>query len=267
MESLTLSREALDQIKLFVLDMDGTFYLGNRIIDGALDFLEAARKRGKKIVFFTNNSSKAPEDYIHKLAAMNCYISKNELMTSGDVTIDYLQNQYHGKRVYLVGTKELTRCFREAGIYLVDDEPDIVVVSFDTSLTYQKLMKACTYIRNGALFLATHLDINCPTENGMIPDCGAFCAAITLSTGASPIYLGKPFPPTVEMILSKTGCHRDEIAFIGDRIYTDVAAGVNNGSIGILVLSGETRLEDLHVAKIKPHAVYQTLGDILPDIK
>lgn len=115
-------------------------------------------------------------------------------MTSGDVTIRYLQTHYPDKTVYLVGTPPLVESFQEAGIHLVNEKPDIVVIGFDTTLTYEKLSNACTFIREGALFLATHLDINCPTETGFIPDCGSFCAAISLSTGKQPKYLGKPLP-------------------------------------------------------------------------
>ena len=129
-------------------------------------------------------------------------------MTSGDVTIRYLQTHYPEKTVYLVGTPPLVESFQEAGIHLVNEKPDIVVIGFDTTLTYEKLSNACTFIREGALFLATHLDINCPTETGFIPDCGSFCAAISLSTGKQPKYLGKPFAETVEMVLDKTPVYR-----------------------------------------------------------
>lgn len=254
--------QLLRDTRLFVLDMDGTFYLGETILPGAADFLKATQKAEKHYLFFTNNSSRAPEDYINKLAKMGCPISRSQIMTSGDVTIGYLRSHYPEKTVYLVGTPPLEESFRQAGIWLIQEQPDIVVVAFDTTLTYEKLSNACTYIRNGALFLATHLDINCPTENGFIPDCGSFCAAITLSTGKKPTYLGKPFAETVEMILDQTDCSRDQIAFVGDRLYTDVATGVNNGARGVLVLTGETRKEQLESAEIIPDAVYDSLGEM-----
>jgi HAD superfamily hydrolase (TIGR01457 family) len=254
--------ELLKNIKLFVLDMDGTFYLGNQILPGAADFLKTVRQTGRDYLFFTNNSSRSPGDYIRKLENMGCPITKDQIMTSGDVTIRYLQTHYAGKTVYLVGTPPLVENFQKAGILLTQQQPDIVVVAFDTTLTYEKLSNACTYIRNGALFLATHLDINCPTETGFIPDCGSFCAAIRLSTGREPKYLGKPFAETVEMILNKTGCARSQIAFVGDRIYTDVATGVRNGAKGILVMTGETRPGDLAKSEVIPDGVYRSLGEI-----
>lgn len=255
-------KELLKDVELFVLDMDGTFYLGEQILDGALDFLDAVKESGKKYMFFTNNSSKSPDNYIKKLAKMNCLIDRSQIMTSSDVTIQYLKEYYAGKKVYLVGTPALEENFIENGILLTKDMPDIVVVGFDTTLTYEKLERACTYIRNGAVFLATHLDINCPTEDGFIPDCGAMCEAIKLSTGKAPKYLGKPFPETVEMVLRRTGVEKEKIAFVGDRIYTDVATGVKNGAVGILVLTGETKLEAVETSEVKPDGIYESLGEM-----
>lgn len=258
----------LNEVELFVLDMDGTFYLGDSILDGSLYFLEQVKKRKKKFLFFTNNSSKSSEVYIKKLKKMNCIIGKDQIMTSGDVMIEYLNTFYVNKKVFLLGTPELEESFCAGGIHLMDagdpgaEAPDVVVIGFDTTLTYEKLERACHYIRNGAVYLATHLDINCPTADGFIPDCGAICAAISLSTGREPVFVGKPFPETVEMILKRTGVPKEKIAFVGDRLYTDVATGVNNGAKGILVYSGETRPEDLEKSQVRPHGEFQSLKEI-----
>ena len=256
-------QETLQRAKLFVLDMDGTFYLGNQILPGAADFLRAVKETGKEYLFFTNNSSRSPQEYIEKLGRMGCPITRDQIMTSGDVTIRYLQSHYAGKSVYVMGTPPLVESFSAAGIRLVEDcQPDIVVVAFDTTLTYAKLTKACDFIRNGALFLATHLDVNCPTETGFIPDCGSFCACISLSTGKQPKYLGKPFAETVDMVLDKTGYARGEVAYVCDRLYTDVATGVKNGAVGILVLTGETHPADIPQSDVQPDAVYASLGEM-----
>ena len=255
-------KEFLKQIELFVLDMDGTFYLGDRILEGSLEFLKKVEEAGKQYIFFTNNSSKSPENYIKKLAGMNCYIARNQIMTSGDVTIEFLKRKRSRQTVYLVGTPALEESFKEAGVPLVAENPDIVVIGFDTTLTYEKLERACTFIRTGAEFLATHLDINCPTEDGFIPDCGAMCALISMSTGKEPKYLGKPFQETMEMVLAKTGFEKEKVAFVGDRIYTDVATGVKNGAKGILVLSGETKLEAVETSEIKPDAIFESIGEM-----
>lgn len=166
-------KKLLEETELFVLDMDGTFYLDTQILDGSLEFLRQVERLGKRYVFFTNNSSKSPRTYIDKLAKMDCHIRRDQIITSGDVMIEYLKMYYPRKRVYLVGTPDLEENFRENGILLTKDMPDVVVIGFDMTLTYEKLERACTYIRSGAVFLATHLDINCPTRAGIYP--GLWC--------------------------------------------------------------------------------------------
>ncbi len=246
--------------KLFVLDMDGTFYLGDKLIEGSLGFLEKLRETGREFLFFTNNSSRNGSFYKQKLSGMGCFVEEDRVVTSGDVTIKFLKENYPDKGVYLVGTGLLEESFRKGGIRLTEDKPDIVVLGFDTTLTYEKISRACTFIRDGALFLATHLDLNCPTEDGFIPDCGAMCALVEASTGVKPKYLGKPFRETVEMIRMITGMNPEELAFVGDRLYTDIATGVHNGITGILVLTGETQLEDVGTSPVKPDFIFDSLA-------
>ncbi len=198
-----------------------------------------------------------------KLAGMGCHITRQQIMSSGDVTIEYLNATYPGKKVYLVGTDPLIKSFLEGGIHLVETDPDIVVIGFDTTLTYEKITSACDFIRYGAIFLATHPDINCPVENGYIPDVGSFCAMISLSTGGKkPKALGKPYGETVEMIMRRTGWKKEEIVFVGDRLYTDIAVGVNNGSKGLLVLTGEADMPAVLHSDIKPDAIFEDLREI-----
>ena len=261
--------DQINNIKLFVLDLDGTFYLGDRLFPYSLRFLERARETGRRVLFFSNNSSKTPRLYIAKLRGMGVEATRADIMTSGDVCIDYLKKHHGGASVFLMGTEALCDEFAAAGIRAVTYAnpetrwtPDVVVCAFDTELTYRKLERACTFIRDGAVFLATHEDINCPTETGFLPDCGSMCAAISLSTGKAPKYLGKPHKETVDMILAHTGAAPGETAFIGDRLYTDVACGVNNGAVGLLVLSGEAKAEDLALSSIVPDGVFSDLGEI-----
>lgn len=249
--------------KLFILDMDGTFYLGDKLLDGSLKFIEKIRQTGKEFMFFTNNASKTPEEYMEKLKKMGCEVERKNIVTSGDVTIEYLLKNYSNSKIYLVGTPSLEESFRRSGINLADKDDksaDIVVVSFDLTLTYEKVKKACYYIKNGSLFLATHMDLNCPTEYGSVPDCGAICAMITASTGVEPKYLGKPFKETTEMIKNISGCDSDEMVVIGDRLCTDIAMGYKNGITSVLVLTGETRPEDIESSGIKPDIVLPSLG-------
>lgn len=256
---MTENLDVLRGKQLFVLDLDGTFYLGERLIKGSLGFLGKLKNTGRKFLFFTNNSSKTSAYYKKKLAGMGCIVEEKDIITSGDVTIRYLNENYPGAGVYLAGTELLSESFSAGGIRLRADKPDIVVLSFDMTLTYEKIAQACTYIRNGALFLATHPDINCPTEDGFIPDCGAMCAMVEASTGVKPKYLGKPYKETVDMIRMISGRKDEEIAFVGDRLYTDIAVGVENGITSILVLTGETTLKDMENSSVKPDFIYESL--------
>jgi HAD superfamily hydrolase (TIGR01450 family) len=195
------------------------------------------------------------------------------MMTSGDVAISFLQRERPGKSVFLLGTPSLRTQFRQAGIPLVEpvagwapsrDNPvaDIVMVAFDTTLAYDALSQACWHIREGAEFLATHPDWNCPVEGGFIPDCGAMCALVEASTGRKPRFLGKPYPETMAAVLERTGAVRAQVAFVGDRLYTDVATGVNNGASGILVLTGEAGEADIVASEVKPTWVYPSLKEL-----
>ncbi len=277
LQSIEIKKKILDKTELFVLDMDGTFYLGDDILDGALDFLEAVKRAGKRYIFFTNNSSTSPKKYIDKLEKMDCHITRDMIMTSGDVMIRFLKKNYPGQSVYLLGTEALRESFEEAGINLFVPErtkedadshaicesiPDIVVVAFDKTLTYEKLSNACVYIMKGARFFSTHLDINCPVKGGFIPDSGAICAAIELSTKVAPRFVGKPFAETVDMVVDATSVPREKIAFVGDRIYTDVATGVRNGAIGVLVLTGETKLEEVPDSEVQPDVIFDSVKEM-----
>jgi HAD superfamily hydrolase (TIGR01450 family) len=226
--------------------MDGTIYIGAKPLPGAVDLLAKINARGsKRMIYFTNNSSKDKNHYLKKLGQMGFPASGGQLLISADVLIKYLNSHEGGKKIYLVGTPHLEAMFENGGICLTSGEPDIVVTSFDTTLTYAKLERACAYIRGGALWLATHPDINCPVENGYIPDCGAINELIRVSTGKPlPKAFGKPCGEAVEMIEEIYGERRENMAIFGDRLYTDVAMGKNNGMTAALVLTGETSLEE-----------------------
>ena len=257
-------KKPLKDKKLFIFDMDGTIYLGDRVFPFAVEFIKKLRAGGKKVLFFTNNASKNPEVYFDRLTKKGFEPSRGEIMTAGDVTIRFLLTERPGKKVFLLGTPMLAESFEKAGIVLSDDA-DIVVTSFDTTLTYEKLEKACTLIRNGAEYLCTHPDFNCPTETGFIPDSGSIAAAVTASTGVKPRFFGKPYKDTAEMILSYTGCRAEEACIFGDRLYTDIALGKNSGIYAVLVLTGETDLSDLQNCpdEQKPDLVIESIKNLL----
>lgn len=254
----------LKKITCFALDMDGTVYLGERWIDGARGFLDAVEKAGKQYIFLTNNSSKGPENYVEKLARMGLYVDGGRIVTSGQATIDYLKRNYPGKRVFLLGNELLTREFAEEGIVLDDVNPELVVTGFDTSLTYAKMCKACDFVRSGLPYIATHPDFNCPTETGFIPDAGAIHAFIHASAFRYPDrVIGKPGGDIMDYLAKRAGARREQTAVVGDRLYTDVAAGVNNGYTGILVLSGEATVQDVEKSDVVPDLIFDSVKEMV----
>ena len=261
----------IKNIKCFALDMDGTIYLGEQWIEGAKDFLKAVEASGREYIFVTNNSSKNPKAYVEKLLRMGLEVNEDKIITSGSATASVLKKEYTGKRVFLLGNELLRKQLEDEGIEVTDapvdseDSADIAVVGFDTTLDYHKLCVVCDYVRAGVSYISTHPDINCPTETGFIPDAGAIHALIQASTGRLPDrIIGKPNAGIVDYMLARTGRSRTELAMVGDRLYTDVAAGVNNGLTGILVLSGEAKAEDAEVSETKPHLIFNSVKDIIP---
>ncbi|MGI6743225.1 MAG: HAD-IIA family hydrolase [Eubacteriales bacterium] len=253
---------SLREKTLFIFDQDGTLYLGSRPFDFAVRFISRLRDAGKRVLFFTNNASHNPSYYVEKLSRLGFSPQSGELMTSGDVTIQFLLRHRPGKTVYLVGTPQLEKQFADSGIVLTEDA-EIVVSSFDTTLTYKKLDTACRLIRGGAEYLSTHPDFNCPTEDGFIPDSGAISAFITASTGVTPTYFGKPYKETLEMIIEQTGVSKDEMCIFGDRLYTDIALGRRFGVASCLVYTGETTPEDVANASPadRPDFVFPSLSE------
>jgi HAD superfamily hydrolase (TIGR01457 family) len=262
-----LGEKNLEGKNLFVLDMDGTFYLGDRLLEGSLEFIQKIGDKGMDFIFFTNNSSKNARVYVEKLARLGCLVTDDKIVTSGMVTLDYLERNCKGNdnapKVYLLGTPALVDEFERSGVVLTDETPDVMVAGFDTTVNYEKLTKACDFVRHGVPFVATHPDFNCPVEGGFIPDCGAICAFITASTGVRPKIIGKPHTETLEYLLRRLGKKKEELVFVGDRLYTDIAIGVNHGVSNVLVLTGETQSEDLAASDIQPEFVVNRLVDVL----
>ncbi|WP_196599304.1 HAD-IIA family hydrolase [Pectinatus frisingensis] len=252
-------------IKVFALDMDGTVYLDESWIDGAREFLERIEESGRSYVFLTNNSSKNPQNYVKKLHRMGLDVGEEKIITSGQATIFYLQRNYPGKRVFLLGNDFLKAEFEHKGIILDDVTPDVVVTAFDTSLNYKRMCRVCDFVRAGLPYIATHPDYNCPTKNGFVPDAGAIHAFIKASAGREPDHIiGKPNKEIIKYLLARIDKTGDEVMMVGDRLYTDIAAGVNNGLSSMLVLSGETKREDIARAKIKPQLVFDSVKEIIP---
>lgn len=260
--------ERLKQIKLFLLDLDGTIYLGGRLIPGADTFLAAVRQSGRRHVFLTNNSSRSARAYLERLKGLGIETNLDGVFTSGQSTALNLTAKTPGARVYLLGTASLAEEFVEHGIELVgdnDDHVDYVVVGFDMELTYPRLRRACELIDTGVPFVATHPDTVCPIAGGRyIPDCGAMCEMITHATGKKPVHYGKPNREMVDALCTRAGVRADEVAMVGDRLYTDIALGVNAGATAICVLSGETNTEDIASSPAQPDFVVDSVAAITP---
>ena len=241
----------IPKIRNFCLDMDGTVYLDNVWIDGAKDFLAALEATGRKYCFMTNNSSKSASIYVEKLLNMGLVIDpEKQLITSGHATTEYLKRSYPGKRIYL---------------FIDEDHPDLVVTSFCTSFHYRDLCRLCDLVREGLPYIATHPDYNCPTKTGFIPDIGSLSAYVEASTGRRPDkVVGKPEAEIIDYALRTMGANKEETCVVGDRLYTDVKSGVNNGLYGIFVLSGEAQLEDLADSDVKPHLIFDSVKEIIP---
>ncbi len=263
--------QVLTEKTLYVFDMDGTIYLGENVFPFARDFIHALRKSGRRVLFFTNNASHDTAFYLDRLTRMGFGATEDEILSSGDVTTAFLNTHRKGKSVYLLGTPELHAAFAEQGVLSVTEEAahaDIVVSSFDTTLTYEKLCTACRLIRGGAEYLSTHPDFNCPTEEGPIPDSGAIAAFITASTGVAPRYFGKPYRDTLDMLCEVTKTKKEDMCIFGDRLYTDIALGKRYGVTSVLVMTGETTEDMLSACEEndRPDFVYPSLAEVMVDM-
>lgn len=262
MNNLTETTKRLEQTKLFVLDMDGTIYLGNHLFPFTLGFLDTIKKSGRDFCFFTNNSSRNRDDYIKKLSDMGIDITPDKMLISNDVIIKWLRENHNGQSAYVVGTPALLKAFSSSGIMLDDRNPDYVVLGFDTTLTYEKLVNACNFIREGAPVYGINADWNCPVENGFIPDCGSIAALVKASTGVQCEFFGKPSRHTLQYILDFTGFAPHEIAIVGDRLYTDIAVADGTEVTSILVMSGETTDKMLEESEIKPDIICRDIEEL-----
>ena len=255
----------LNDVRCFLLDMDGTFYLGNEVIDGSLEFIQRVLDTGRNYMFLTNNSSHNAAFYVEKLGRMGLHTDRSHVLTSGEATCEVLAARYPGKRAYVLGNEYLLEEFAEAGIPVDEKHPEIVVAGFDTTLTYEKLRVACDFVRAGLPYIATHPDFNCPTETGFMPDIGAILAFIEASAGRRPdLIVGKPNTGIVDAVLRRTGLRTDQLAMVGDRLYTDIETGLRSGMLSILVMTGETDEALLASSPTVPDLKFGRLADMIP---
>ena len=257
----------IKRINLFLFDMDGTLYLGDRLYDFTKELLQKIRQAGKRYLFMTNNSSKSVADYVKKLEKLGIEATEEDFITSSQATAHYLKLYHLGARLYVCGTNSLKEELRKEGFEVTEvlEDVDCIVMGFDTELTFKKLEDVSKLLLTRELpYIATNPDYVCPTEYGSVPDCGSACDMIYNATKKRPVVIGKPTALMPELAMQKYGYKKEESAVIGDRIYTDIKSGLNAGITGILVLSGETTREILEASEDKPHLVLEDCSEMIP---
>ncbi len=253
--------EALKQKRLFLLDMDGTIYLDNDLFDGTLDFLNYVKQSGGRYMFLTNNSSKSVNKYVEKLKGLGISATADDFLTSTDATIVELKKGgFH--KIYAFGTESFQEQLASEGLPItntLDDDIDCLCMGYDTSLTYQKLEDACILLGRGVAYIATNPDWVCPTQYGFAPDCGSVSEMLYRATKRRPKFIGKPQPEMVNLALQKSGFKREDAVIFGDRLYTDIACGINAGISTVFVLSGEGTMEDVEESPQKPDYIFENI--------
>ena len=264
-------QESILSMKLYLFDMDGTLYIGDRLFPFTKDLLSAISASGAKYLFMTNNSSKSVADYITKLEKLGIRAQRDDFITSSQATAYYLKKHHSGKTLYVCGTESFKKELRLEGFYVSEDisQTQCIVMGFDTELTFQKLRDVSYLLltQPDIPYIATNPDLVCPTEFGSVPDCGSVCEMIYNATGKRPVVIGKPSALMPELAMERWKVAKENTCVIGDRIYTDIQSGLNAGITGILVLSGETTPEILDNSPNKPHFVLQDASEILKQLQ
>ena len=257
---------SLAEKRLFLLDMDGTIYLSETLFDGTLDFLRYVRAIGGRYLFLTNNSSRGTDAYIAKMARLGIEAFPDDFLTSADAAIRYLRGRYRPETVYYVcGTESLKNQLRLAGLRVAEtlrDDISVVLLGYDTELTYEKLETCCILLNRGVDYVATHPDLVCPTWYGSAPDCGSVIEMLHTATGRRPKVIGKPQPEMALLAMESTGFSPEETVLVGDRLYTDIACAANAGIDSVLVLSGESSRKDLKTSEVQPRWVLQDVAEL-----
>jgi len=256
--------DALRAKKAFVCDMDGVIYHGNRLLPGVKKFLDWIKIERKEFLFLTNSSERSPRELHEKMIRLGLQVDEVNFYTSALATAEFLTRQCPGGSAFVIGEAGLTNALYDAGFSMNDTNPDYVVVGETRSYSYERLERAVHLVRNGAKLIGTNPDLTDPTENGIVPATGALIAPIELTIGSKAYFVGKPNPLMMRHALKKIGCRREETAIIGDRMDTDIIAGIESEIETVLVLSGVTRRADLESFAYRPRYIMDGVGDIVP---
>ena len=247
----------------FICDMDGVIYHGNKLLDGVTEFVNWMMENDKKFVFLTNSPERTPHELSMKLERMGLHITPDHFYTSAMATAEFLHTQKPNSTAYVIGEAALTKALYDHGIYMNDVNPDYVVVGETSTYNYEKITKAINLVLKGAKLIGTNPDITGPIENGIYPATGALVAPIEIATEKKAYFVGKPNPLMLRHGLRKLNCHSQDIAFIGDRMDTDIIAGIESNVDTVLVLSGVTSMEDIDKFPYRPSYIAQGVGEIV----
>jgi len=248
--------------KGFICDMDGVIYHGDKLLPHVKEFIDWLEKNGKKYLFLTNGSGRSPRELAQKLSRMGLHVSEDHFYTSAQATASFLKSQCEGGSAYVIGEPGLTYAMYEAGFSMNDVNPDYVVFGSSKFLNYDQIEKASRLVMNGAKLIGTNSDLTDPSEKGIIPACRALISPIELTTGRRAYFVGKPNPLMMRHALKSLGTSRSESVIIGDRMDTDIIAGIESEMDTVLVLSGVSTLESINDFAYRPKYILNDVGEV-----
>lgn len=254
--------EQIRSKKAFICDMDGVIYHGNKILPGVVQFVDWLKDEGKRFLFLTNSSERAPRELQEKLSRMGLEVDKENFYTSALATAAFVAKQAPGCTAYVIGETGLSNALYDAGISMNDVNPDYVIVGESRNYTYENILRAVKFIQHGAKLIGTNPDLTGPTEQGIVPATGALISPIEQATGQKAYFVGKPNPLMMRTALKRLGCRREDTVIVGDRMDTDIIAGVESEIATVLVLSGCTAREDVESFAYRPDQILNGVGDI-----
>ena len=258
--------DALKAKKGFICDMDGVIYHGDRLLPDVKEFVEWLYKENKSFLFLTNSSERSPRELQQKLERMGLYVDESHFYTSALATAKFISSQKPGCAAYVIGAPGLVNALYDQGITMNSIDPDYVIVGETSSYNYETVVHASNLVRNGAKLIGTNTDLTGPVEDGIVPACRALISPIEMATGKKAYFVGKPNPLMMRTGLKMLGVHSAEAAMIGDRMDTDVIAGIETGLDTVLVLSGVTSLEDVNLYPYRPTYIFNGVGDVFSEI-